>query len=103
MNGILSEYSRCSYRAPYQRALAICLRMEEIINTLSNSKFWATVQLFRWRWFSLQRADFWYNDQDPVDFPPNVFQVDRFIDDTLESGDYTDVHGVMCDASAIGK
>lgn len=73
-------------------------RVEEIINTYSaipNFGSDGSADIDGDGFSLLQERTFGTDDNDPADFPPNVFQVDRFIDDTLESGEYTDVHGVM--------
>ena len=41
----------------------------------------------------LQERLFGTSDQDPVDFPNSAFSMGSFVDDTLSSRDYTDIHG----------
>ncbi|MEC7800718.1 MAG: Ig-like domain-containing protein [Verrucomicrobiota bacterium] len=41
----------------------------------------------------LQERLFGTSDQDPIDFPNSAFSMGSFVDDTLSSRDYTDIHG----------
>ena len=43
--------------------------------------------------FSLLQERLLVPDQDPVDFPNSAFSMGSFVDDTLSSRDYTDIHG----------
>lgn len=41
----------------------------------------------------LQEIRFQTDDQDPTSFPPPAFRIESFVDETLASNDFTDLHG----------
>jgi hypothetical protein len=71
-------------------------KVEEILNTYSatpNNNADGSGDADGDGYSLLQEIRFQTDDQDPTSFPPPAFRIESFVDETLASNDFTDLHG----------